>query len=503
VNGKFVPNATGPLVRECGPDGAIADTAKPYDGRWRVEVINQQLYNVVRQLRYEITAEFEAKEPDVSSQVFLRSFPYLMLTFENDERMGRVLEAALVPEYRRQAERGIEAAYSDHLGSTFEFYLAHAVEDFLNYVLPRIIGLPDSDTVFDRFYEQFDRSLYSDECVVTIFAILDNVWDNGGRAVLPPGYALRYHDKPATGRAPDRWTRDRSIPYFEISQSAKSIGLGRSIRSAPVYFVFSHSTTLPKNKDLLEKAYTLRDEMTRKFIFSVRLLNSSAAYADYRGFRTVGHLSTHQINLMNFPEEFIEKGVSHELQEHDGHSLRRMLPKLADIPYGFFAVIDTKIEDALRRERPGADLANDPALRVAIDQLLDYFQILEAVVPAMGSEFIALYSAVLLHAINKNEDSLTAFEFIKRMHKVRNDVMHGRMNEVLDAKKNKFTPGDVAIFGDIVHALSGAYIMNGPLRDPATKLALGQTVTLTSMYPESLEEMKAMRRPQAHPATWW
>jgi len=58
-------------------------------------VINQQLYNVVRQLRYEITAEFEAKEPDVSSQVFLRSFPYLMLTFENDERMGRVLEAAL------------------------------------------------------------------------------------------------------------------------------------------------------------------------------------------------------------------------------------------------------------------------------------------------------------------------------------------------------------------------------------------------------------------------
>jgi len=465
-------------------------------------MINQQLYNVVRELCHEIIAEFEADGTDLSSHTFLSQFSYLFVTRDHPERQQRVLEAALIPEHRQQVEKTIEAAYSDHAGGTFELYLANAVEDFLNYVLPRVVGLPDRDAIFDEMYEQFDRSLYSDECVVTIFAILSNVWDNGGRVVLPPGYSLRYYSNMVNDRAPDRWTRDRSVPYFEISQSAQPVGPGRSIRNESAYFVFSHSTTLPKNKKFLSAAYALRDEMTRKFVFAVRLLKSSAAFADYRGFRTIGHLGLYRINLMNFPEDFIEGGVSLELQEHDGHRLRRMLPKLASEPYGSVAIIDTKIEDALRRKRQGAGIDNQLALRVAIDQLLDYFQILEAVVPAMGSEFIALYAAILLHAVNRNEDALTAFEFLKRMHKIRNDVMHGRMDEVLSSKKNKFTVQDVGRFGQIVHALSGAHVMNGPLREIATKLALGQTITLTSLYPESVKEMNVMRRPQVHPATW-
>jgi hypothetical protein len=206
---------------------------------------------------------------------------------------------------------------------------------------------------------------------------------------------------------------------------------------------------------------------------------------------------------MNFPEDSMEKGASRELHEHDGHRLRRMLPKLASETFSSTAIINTKIEDALRRKRQGMERDKDVALRVAIDQLLDYFQILEAIVPAMGSEFIALYAAVLLHAINKNEDAFGAFEFLKRVHKVRNDVMHGRMDEVINStKKNKFTVDDLARFRHIIHDLAGAYVMNGPFRDIATKLALGQPVELISLYPSSVEEMNAMRRPQAHPATW-
>jgi hypothetical protein len=170
---------------------------------------NDQLYDVVRELCHEIIAGFEADGTDLSNHAFLSQFSYLFLTRDHPERQQRVLEAALTPEHRQKVEKTIEAAYSDHVGGTVEFYVANAVEDFLNYVLPRIVGLPDRDAVFDKLYEQFDRSLFSDECVVTIFAILSNVWDNGGRAVLPPGYSLRYYSKMVNDRAPDRWTRDR------------------------------------------------------------------------------------------------------------------------------------------------------------------------------------------------------------------------------------------------------------------------------------------------------
>jgi hypothetical protein len=142
-------------------------------------------------------------------------------------------------------------------------------------------------------------------------------------------------------------------------------------------------------------------------------------------------------------------------------------------------------------------------MRLAIDQLLDYFQILEAIVPAMGSEFIALYAAVLLHAIKSQEDPESAYDFVKRMHTIRNDVMHGRIRTVLTATKNRLTVHDIHRFREIIHALAGAYVMNGALRDKARLLALGKKIALVPAYPESPEEINAMRKPQAHPPGWW
>lgn len=235
----------------------------------------------------------------------------------------------------------------------------------------------------------------------------------------------------------------------------------------------------------------------------MRLLKFNAAYADYRGFRTLGHLSLYTMNLMNFPEETIENGSSSEFTEYDGHRLRVLMPKLASEPYDAVAILDTKIEDALRRRRQGAGHVETVKMRLAVDQLLDYFQILEAVVPAMGSEFIALYAAVLLHAIRTQEDAEETYNFVKRMHTIRNEVMHGRLQSVLNSTKNKLTEHDFHRFREIIHALAGAHVMNGALRDNARLLALGKKVTLAAAYPATTDEMNAMRKPQIHPAAWW
>ena len=468
-------------------------------------LINSRLYEVVRQISKEIIETFVVDGKDLNSYEFLSSFPYVFTWFDKSDRHQRVLDAALAPEYKTEVERAIEAGYSDSAGGTFERHVCDAVDDFLNYIIPRSAGLPDADEIFDRYYAQFDASMFDKECVVTTFAVLRNVWDNGLRAVLPPGYCLRYFSK-THGLKPDNgWARERLIPYCEILKQAHPIGLGRPIVADGAYFVFLHSTTLPKNRHLISAAYTLQGEVTRQFIFAVRLLKHSAAFSDYRGFRTIGHLGPYSMNLMNYPEDYIEGGVSLELQEHDGARLRRILPRLSKEKYGYIAVLDTKMEDALRRERRGTERDPEAALRVAIDQLLDYFQILEAIVTVTGSEFIALYAAVLMSATNKTERKAAwdNYQFVKRMHKVRNDVMHGRINDVLTSNKSKFSPSDIARFRVIVHTLSTAYIMNGQLREPATHLALGESVTLSSAYPESVGELNEMRKPQKHPPTWW
>ena len=469
------------------------------------DFINQELYSLVRQISKDIIADFEAEKAVFHSNEFLSSFPYAFLSHNNSERGDRVVAAALAAPYKEEVERAVEAAFSNWAGGTLERYVCFAVEDFLNYIIPRIAGMSDENAVFDKYYGFFDCSLFGKECIITTIAILENVWDNGLAAVLPPGYSLRYVSKFDCTPADNRWSRDRIVPYFEISRSAHPIGLGKPISGAGSYFVFSHSAKIPKNKNFLQVVSSLRDEVTRKFIFSVRLLKYSAAYSDYRGFRCLGSLCM-RMHLMNFPDDRIERGVSRELQEHDGHALRRILPQLAAKDYSYIAVMDTKIEDALRREKRGNDWEPQAALRMAIDQLLDYFQILEFVLPVGGSEYIALYSAVLAVGSGADPEGKKArqhFDLVKRMHKVRNDVMHGRIHDVLTSNKNTFSPNDLHSFRSVVHKLAEMYVMNGDLREMATRKALGQPITLKGIYPESTAEMNEMRRPQVHPPTWW
>ena len=466
--------------------------------------INQELYSLVRQISKDIIADFEAEGSVFHSNEFLSSFPYAFLSHNNSERGDRVVAAALAAPHRDEVERAIEAAFSNSAGGTLERYTTIAVEDFLNYIIPRIAGMADADTVFEQYYEFFDSSLFGKECIVTTVAVLENVWDNGLGAVLPPGYSLRYITKFDAMPADNRWSRDRIVPYFEISRAAHPIGRGQPISDAGSYFVFSHSAKMPKSKKLLQSAASLRDEITKKFIFSVRLLKFSAAYSEYRGFRTLGNLCL-RMHLMNFPDDRIERGASRELQEHDGQGLRRIIPQLAGKDYSYIALLDTKIDDALRRERQNNDWDSKAALKTAVDQLLDYFQMLEFVMSLVGSEYIALYSAVLSVGTVDPEGKKARehFDLIKRMFKVRNAVMHGRIHKVLTSNEDKFTPNDVQAFKGIVHKLAQLYVMNGDLRELATQKALGQPVVLKGIYPESTAEMNEMRKKQAHPPTWW
>jgi hypothetical protein len=93
------------------------------------------------------------------------------------------------------------------------------------------------------------------------------------------------------------------------------------------------------------------------------------------------------------------------------------------------------------------------------------------------------------------------FKFIKRMHQIRNDIVHGRIDEVLNPNKPKITVGEVHTFQLMVHHLGALSILNSDLRDLATKLAVGESTPLDSFH-FTAEEMNAMRRQKTTRPSW-
>lgn len=462
-------------------------------------MINQDLQSVVHELASEIIRDLTDDAANLNSFEFLSRFPFKFVDPEDSDKKKRIL-AAITSKHRAAAEKSVAAAFSDSAGLTVDGYLCEAVEDFLNYAIPRIAGLPDYEAVFDKLYQQFDESLFGTTCLVTVFAILCNVWDGDG-TFLPEGFRLRYVGKDSATPAENRWSRDRVVPYIEISKTAHPIGRGRQIAQQSHHFILEYSATLQKSPDLIRDAYQLRDEITRKFILAVRLLKHTAVFADYRGFRMLGHLSAFHLNLMNFPEEMIDSDVSAKLDQHDEVRLRRLLPKLVGEKSSNLLLLNTKIEDAIRRDRKFAINDGSEGMRIAIDQLLDYCQILEAILPTQGVDFFALYAARLLKEFAPGQfgdDSYANYEFIRKIYKARNDVMHGRIDHVLT--KKTISQHDVGLFGRMIHFLASLYVMNGRLNDSATKLSLGEPATIQSLYPPTPE--KRVRPQHALLPTW-
>jgi hypothetical protein len=466
------------------------------------DVVNKELRDVVRQLSSEIIENCRAEGADLNSFEFLSKFPFKFTDPEDNDSKGRILEAALSPAYGTEVKRAIEAAYSDSKGLTPEGYVCEAVEDFLNYVIPRIAGLPDEEAVFDQLYQQFDDGLLGNSCLVTVIAVLSNVWDGEG-TVLSPGFRLRYVGNNFKDRAENRWSRDRVVPYIEMSKAAHPIGRGRQIAEHPDYFILEYSAALPKDKDLIANAYNLRDEITSKFILAVRLLKHSDTFSDYRGFRMLGHLSAFRLNLMNFPDEVIGYDKSAKLDQHDEVRLGRLLPKLASEKSSRFFVLDTKVEDAIRRNRGVVGDRDPRAMRIAVDQLLDYCQILEAILPTQGKDKFARYTSVLLKEYGQNQcgnNPCADFDFVTRMYEARNDVMHGRIDTVL--ANRTINLHDVDLFGRMIHVLAGLYVMNGQLKDIAVKLFQGKPASIESLYPPTPEKRGKLKQQQSNSPAW-
>src|ERR1039457_5984450 len=95
------------------------------------------------------------------------------------------------------------------------------------------------------------------------------------------------------------------------------------------------------------------------------------------------------MTLRNYPAERIDRGLGSDAQSW-GCNLERLLPPLLAAPTDSIAVVYDKIDDAFRRQQQRGAPFDGVATKPAIDQLLDYFQALEAIIPSELSYQIGL-----------------------------------------------------------------------------------------------------------------
>lgn len=424
---------------------------------------------------------------DLCNPAFLSRFPFAILRFSGDPitnaRCQALLDAAFGPAFKDEVERTIGICFTDHGGGTTQSYFIDLVEDFLNFALPRTIGLPDEDSLFEQYYLELESDLLGPDLTVTVQAVLGNVSCHSGfdvrrcNVVRLENFWRWDHASPLN----THYLRQHVIPAIEVRKQAHPIATGRDISGAPAYLVLERLERHPKTEmTTVSYAYERSEEVTRKVVLALRLITPADAFADYRGFRMLGHMSSFHMNLMNWPDEQLSGGRYADVRGFES-GLEKLLVALFKKPKNSFAVLDHRLGDALRRQRRG--VANpDVDVKNEIDQLFDYVQAFESLLPNLRGNDAFCLSAGILLARSTSEAGADVDRFFKNVYRVRDEVMHGRLDGIIEKVRKKECTIELGKLAAYVRKLGSLAILNDGLPAIARRLALGETIKLHTPF---------------------
>ncbi len=169
---------------------------------------NGELYFAIKSAALKIIQAFRDEGEDLNSEGFISNFPCGFL----NPQLGSPIEkphresiraSGFHPDFRARVEQALRVFYADDAGGNEEVYFYDLVDDFLNYVVPRVAGLENWEIIFDEHYSVFEMDLLGQRASVVVLGILQNVWDNSGRLHKPiGGTTFSYWSSFGTGDLP-------------------------------------------------------------------------------------------------------------------------------------------------------------------------------------------------------------------------------------------------------------------------------------------------------------
>jgi hypothetical protein len=444
---------------------------------------------IVAYYRYLVDG-FNAERTDLCSPHFLaacssgRFFPYLD---DGGDRKAHapllahrtaLIAAGFSNEFNDRTRGAVNAFYPQPGDLSLEDAYLEMVSDFVGFSLSRCAGLPDDEEAprLEQLCKKFDDDLYDDDSfALDSFAILRGVRHHGHfqghlgfwlhHAVPPPLSLTHAH------------VRDSCLPHMELTKAP------RGPVAEPGYLLVLHyEQRVKREKDSIDDAHRTSSDAFRKFVLAIRLITGAPAYCDYYGFRCPAYYSSHNLAVYPTRDETFQWDDSPDLAFPV--RLSKLLDCLMPLTFERLGIVDWKINDAFRRADRIDPFERGRVTRkhAEIEQLLDYIQLLEAIVGVEGSCQIAQYTALLFASDQPSAETemKRVFEFIKEMMTLRNHVVHGRLTRVLGTDSEKAI--DIWRMKLIVHELAIQFIANlhqaKNLSEFAHELSIRQPSTL-------------------------
>ena len=389
-----------------------------------------------------------------------------------------LIAAGFAEEIKDRTISAVNAFYPHTGDLSLEDTYLEMVSDFVGYLISRCAGLSDEEETarLEQCCSTFDDDLYrSNSFALDSFAILRGV-KHHGHFQGHLGFRL-HHAVPPPQSLSNAHVRDTCLPHIELTKAP------RGPLDEPTYLLVLHyDQDVMRTKDAIDDAHRRSSDAFRKFVLAIRLITGAPVYCDYYGFRCPGYYSGHNLAVYPTRDETFQWDDSPDLAFPS--RLSKLLDCLMPLTFERLGIVDWKINDAFRRADRIDPFERGRVTRkhAEIEQLLDYIQLLEAIVGVEGSYQIAQYTALLVAAHQPSAETETrrVFDFIKEMMTLRNHVVHGRLTKVLNTDHEKAI--DIYRMKVIVHELAIQFIANlhqaKNLSEFAHELSIRQPTTL-------------------------
>ncbi len=445
----------------------------------------------------------DSKDTDTASDEYLSNFSYVY--WERSEEVDRevlkpVIELLLSPKYKyiTECNLAIANANSDWKDHPIENAIIDYLNDFLNYLIPRIVNLDDWKVGFDKNYEIFEKEYLSDELSVDFWGHLANFcykfedtgeFNNHTKIIVLNSFKQDIKHETLCNKRADCFRVKKALticfPPIDKDKAEKQ----------PYYLYYKKK--FKKNNFGTKPSFNIYHLM-QKFILGVRLFSRiGKPYCDYITPFFQGRLSPFgHSQAFSFPENQIGTEFSIDMMGHPETTwLKRLWEKLESMDYfDRLVAFDHHLDDSLRRGNRSAKNPYNDALKITdeLDRLSDYFSAFDSIykdTKGNTGKIIATHTARLVTYKRNPQDTrnpndwIAVKDFMESMYGIRNDYEHGRYGDAIK-KAGRFEgfKEQVRTVGWHLREVAILYIMNDSFESQLPKTDQGNCTDLKNIY---------------------
>lgn len=400
------------------------------------------------------TQEFIESAKDTTSDEFFKGFSYLFFDVWEETGLAELepIVAELMSEkYKTITETNLAIAHAN--SNWREFPIQHAIgdylNDFLNYLIPRIINLEDWRTGFEKHYRIFEQEYLSDTFTVECFGHIGNfAYDYSGTGELNDHTHVIVLSRLGMGIKHEVLC-NKTADYFRVQQALSDTRFPGARVNFDGQPQFLHYTTRIEKMTFGKTTFDSY-EIMRKFVLAVALLTPyrGKPYCDAIALFHQGRLSPTLgwWGSLAFPEGRIddEREVA-EPKSPANTWLERLWARLEGVDHARLTALDYHLDDSLRRGWRSTRNPYSERLKITdeLERLTDYFSAFDSMykisgwtdkkLPGRLSKLMGLLVTYKRHPHDQRKPAewKTVADFVCYMYLIRCDYEHGRVRDAI------------------------------------------------------------------------